>query len=149
MSTDKSMILVGCLIMGDFNVSEGNSVFDVLKSNEMKFESLRDLKNADKSFTFNGFQNKFLLKIGSIIVNNQLTIDHMYFWAPPASPVKPLLFEVEKDNSDEFMSDHYPIIATFGANVWPVHRRRSHRYSFSMYNSVIYCDYLWIMFPLA
>lgn len=43
-------------------------------------KSLRSLENADKHFTFNGFINKYLLKVASLVVDNPLTIDHIYFW---------------------------------------------------------------------
>lgn len=46
----------------------------------MKFKSMREIEGADKSFTFNGFLNRNLLRVGSFIINNKLTIDHMYFW---------------------------------------------------------------------
>ena len=46
---------------------------------EMKFDSARQIsKITDKSLTFNGFKNKFLLKLGEIIMNEKMTIDHVY-----------------------------------------------------------------------
>ena len=76
---------------------------------DMKFISGRNIaKKTDKSLTFNGFQNKYFLKIGEILLNNKLTIDHIF-----------LNFEEEKIEVSEFavlksgnriVSDHYPIM---------------------------------------
>ena len=84
---------------------------DKFSDSEMKFISGRKIaKKTDKSLTFNGFQNKFLLKIGEILLNNKMTIDHAF-----------LNFNEEKIVVSEFavlksgntiVSDHYPIMCS-------------------------------------
>lgn len=67
--------------MGDFNISEGSPVLSILsKNNQIQMKSMREIPGADKSFTFNGFQSKYLLYVGQILVKNHLTIDHMFYW---------------------------------------------------------------------
>ena len=55
----------------------------------MPFLSMRDIHNSDKSITFNGFQNKYLMKVASFLLNKELTIDHMYYWFADNSAIKP------------------------------------------------------------
>lgn len=77
---------------------------------------MRDLKGADQYFTFNGFQNHYLLNFGSLVLNNRLTIDHMYFWVneeeEEGERVRPVEFIVDR-KSEKYLSDHFLIIGKF------------------------------------
>lgn len=80
--------------MGDFNQEESHSIFDTFrKDNIAGLRSMREiLRDADKSFTFNGFSNKYLLKISEYVLNEKLTIDHMFVSFTKESPYQPLEF---------------------------------------------------------
>lgn len=60
----------------------------------MPFTSMREIKGADKSLTFNGFSNKYLLAIGEFVLNDKLTIDHMFFWLENKPYFIPVEFNV-------------------------------------------------------
>lgn len=106
--------------MGDLNLSADHKYLAQFTNNTLiRFGSMRDIQGADQGFTFNGFQNKYLLNLGSLIINKELTIDHMYFWrnGEDKDGLKPVEFIVDR-KSEKYLSDHFPIIGRFSSNLW-------------------------------
>lgn len=88
--------------MGDFNEPENSPHLSILRKNEeMPFESMRKIRGADHSLTYNGFRNKILLKVESIFLGNLLTVDHMFYWLRENAPIVPKKFEVGKQEENE------------------------------------------------
>ena len=78
--------------MGDFNESESHSIFDTFRNDqEIGMRSMRSVvPDADRSFTFNGFSNQYLLRISEFVLNDKLTIDHMFVSFTRTSPYRPI-----------------------------------------------------------
>lgn len=77
-------------VMGDFNTSETDKIFKCLKeANDFKFDSMRQIcPDTNKSLTFNGFQADWKQKIGDFIMNEKLTIDHVFGSSENYNPKK-------------------------------------------------------------
>lgn len=79
----------------------------------MPFESMRKIQGADRSCTFNGFQNKYLLKMEEMLIGKMLTVDHMFYWVKEKEALTPVRFEVHRSVASEYLSDHFPIYGNF------------------------------------
>jgi endonuclease/exonuclease/phosphatase family metal-dependent hydrolase len=89
-------------VMGDFNIADNNSIFDILYDSKYKFVSARQVADTYDAGvnTFHDFQGE----------NYELTsiIDHILF----SSTKIVSKFEVLK-SEPPYVSDHYPVVANF------------------------------------
>ena len=52
-----------------------------------------------------------MLNINDLVINEKLTIDHMYYWINK-DWIRPVEFVVDR-KSEKYLSDHFPIVGKF------------------------------------
>ena len=93
--------------MGDFNTSENDKIFKPLReAKELKFDSMRQVcPDSNKMLTFNGFMADWKQKIGDFILNEKLTIDHVFGSSENYVAKKFSVIKIE----NRVVSDHFPV----------------------------------------